>query len=241
MDNAYINCGHYTRGCQFVSPCCNNIVRCRLCHDDTYLDHQINRYEINEIVCNKCSLHQPVSNYCIGCNLQFGEYYCDICRLYICNRNDDFYHCNKCKICRVGNTNTLFHCDTCDVCLPLEKKDNHICKSNMLKTDCIICCQDLFTSTKPTIKLPCQHILHSHCAIEWMKRSIGCPLCRKTMMEGETLHKYIEELDNLILNMPVEPEEIMNAYCNECNLQFDVKFHPFGLKCNKCGGYNTKL
>jgi RING finger/CHY zinc finger protein 1 len=74
-----------------------------------------------------------------------------------------------------------------------------------------------------------------------MKRSIGCPLCRKTMMEGETLHKYIEELDNLILNMPVEPEEIMNAYCNECNLQFDVKFHPFGLKCNKCGGYNTKL
>ena len=105
----------------------------------------------------------------------------------------------------------------------------------------MICCQDLFTSTKPTIKLPCSHILHSHCGLEWMKRSIGCPLCRKTMIDGDTLIKFNQEIDKFISDLQIHTEELVNAYCNDCNQHFDVKYHPFGLKCVNCGNYNTKM
>jgi RING finger/CHY zinc finger protein 1 len=109
-----------------------------------------------------------------------------------------------------------------------------------LKIDCVICSQDLFTSTKPYFTLPCEHILHLDCAKEWMKRSIGCPLCRKTMIDGELLLKHIDNIDKLILDFSMETHEIITAYCNDCNQNFDVNYHPFGLKCNNCGGYNTK-
>jgi RING finger/CHY zinc finger protein 1 len=240
MQPYYINCGHYTRGCQFVSPCCLNIVRCRFCHDDTYVDHQINRFEICEIVCNNCSLKQPISNKCIGCEIQFGEYYCEICRLYICDKKTDIFHCAKCKICRIGNKDTIHHCDICGICYNIENKDSHKCNSDIAKIDCVICSQDLFTSTKSYFSLPCGHILHLDCATEWMKRSIGCPLCRKTIIDGELLLKYIENIDKLISQFSLENQEIINAYCNDCNKNFDVNYHPFGLKCSYCSGYNTK-
>ena len=117
MEEYQVDCGHYIRGCKFVSPCCGNIVRCRICHDDTYLDHELNRSKVNEIICNNCLLHQCVSNNCIGCGVQFGKYFCEICRLYDCNENRHIYHCDKCGICRIGNIDEFFHCDKCGICL----------------------------------------------------------------------------------------------------------------------------
>jgi hypothetical protein len=61
------------------------------------------------------------------------------------------------------------------------------------------------------------------------------------MIEGETLTKFNKELDDHISNVTIDNQEIVNAYCNECNINFDIKYHPFGLKCIKCGGYNTKI
>jgi RING finger/CHY zinc finger protein 1 len=61
------------------------------------------------------------------------------------------------------------------------------------------------------------------------------------MIDGDILANYIQELDQYIYSTPIDSDEIVNAYCNECNLHFDIKFHPIGLKCNQCGGYNTKL
>jgi hypothetical protein len=61
------------------------------------------------------------------------------------------------------------------------------------------------------------------------------------MIEGETLTKFNKELDNYISNVNIVSEEIVNAYCNDCNIHFDIKYHPFGLKCTTCGGYNTRL
>ena len=241
MEGYQVDCGHYIRGCQFVSPCCGNIVRCRICHDDNYLDHELNRYKVNEIVCNKCSLHQIVSNNCIGCGIEFGKYFCNHCRLYECNANRNIYHCDKCGLCRIGEVNDFFHCDKCGICLSIKLKDNHICKVNLMQNDCMICAQDLFTSTKSAIILPCNHVIHTPCVNEWMKRNIGCPLCRKTMITGEILDEYIKNYDNFISNNPLSDLDLVNAYCNDCNRNFQLNFHPFGLKCINCGGYNTKL
>lgn len=240
MENYYINCGHYTRGCQFVSPCCKKIIRCRICHDDNYLDHKINRHDINKIICNNCSTIQPVSNKCINCNIIFGEYFCEVCRLYICNKEYDIFHCDKCNICRIGNINTVIHCDQCGICYHKDKFQNHKCKENISKIDCMICSEDLFTSRKPYYTLPCEHLVHFECGNEWLKRSIGCPLCRKTMIEGDLLKNYIDSIDKHISEFPFESDEIANAYCNDCNKNFEIKYHIFGLKCIYCGGYNTK-
>ena len=81
------NCGHYISGCKIVAKCCNKEFGCRLCHDSEISEHAINRYEIEDITCNNCSLRQPSSNSCINkeCSLfggKFASYYCNICHLY---------------------------------------------------------------------------------------------------------------------------------------------------------------
>lgn len=35
---------------------------------------------------------------CEGCGNLFGEYYCDICHLFDCDKKQ--YHCQECGICR---------------------------------------------------------------------------------------------------------------------------------------------
>ena len=89
QDIKYIkeNCGHYISGCKIIAKCCNTEFGCRLCHDSEISDHEINRYEIEEIICNNCKLRQSVSNSCINteCSVfggNFASYYCDICHLY---------------------------------------------------------------------------------------------------------------------------------------------------------------
>lgn len=69
------NCGHYISGCKIVAKCCNKEFGCRLCHDFETPDHEINRYEIEDIICNNCRLRQPVSNSCINkeCSLFGGS------------------------------------------------------------------------------------------------------------------------------------------------------------------------
>ena len=109
-----------------------------------------------------------------------------------------------------------------------------------IATNVVFVFLDLFTSTKSTIILPCNHVIHIHCVNEWMKQNIGCPLCRKTMISGHILDEYIQTYDKYILNNPLPDLELINAYCNDCNKNFQINFHPVGLKCINCGGYNTK-
>ena len=53
-------CGHYVSGCKIIAKCCNKDYGCRVCHDFENTDHEINRYEIEEIICNNCRLRQPI-------------------------------------------------------------------------------------------------------------------------------------------------------------------------------------
>ena len=66
------NCEHYFRNFKLVSTCCNKIYICRFCHNENE-DHEINRFEIKEIICCKCNILFSVilcvfSSHCIEYN-----------------------------------------------------------------------------------------------------------------------------------------------------------------------------
>ena len=81
-----------------------NIIH-RICHDEEVNSHTLDsRKDVNKIRCKVCNTEQGVSNRCINveCNIEFGKYYCEVCRLWE-NREEiykDIYHCEKCNICR---------------------------------------------------------------------------------------------------------------------------------------------
>jgi hypothetical protein len=56
-------CTHYARNCNIIAPCCNRIVGCRICHDDTSAPGHppMNRFMIREVVCKPCGTRQMAS------------------------------------------------------------------------------------------------------------------------------------------------------------------------------------
>lgn len=244
------NCGHYISGCKIVAKCCGREFGCRICHDFEISDHEINRYEIEEIVCNHCNMRQPASNSCINKECfffveTFASYYCDICHLYSDKPASEIYHCEKCKICRMcgaGNKpSDFFHCDKCGGCIHTNLEKTHKCVPDAFRNDCCICLDNIFLSREPTSFLPCGHVIHTSCLSSSLKQNkYTCPLCRKMMIQGSMLEVMIQHYDNMIAVYPYDDENIETEItCNDCNFKGKVGFHPIGLKCGGCGGYNT--
>lgn len=231
------NCEHYFRNCKIISPCCNKIYTCRLCHNDNE-KHEINRFEIKEIVCSLCNTRQNVSNQCIKCNIEFAKYFCNKCNFFDDRIERNYYHCDKCGFCRVGDDKKYFHCDTCNICII--DNDNHICCKNAFDNNCPICLENLFHSTRTSCVLSCSHTIHMDCLEMQIKNNkFNCPICRKSIHSGEELKKIVEFIDNLIEENPFSEEIFYDIKCNDCSSQNKSKFHPFGMKCANCGCYNT--
>ena len=248
------NCGHYISGCKIIAKCCNKEFACRICHDFETPDHEINRYEIEEIICNNCKLRQPISNSCINkeCNIfgmdvegeKFASYYCDICHIYSDKPKSEIYHCEKCKICRmcgIGNKpSDFFHCDRCGGCINKQLEETHKCLTDSLRNDCCICLDNIFLSREAVVILPCSHAIHSTCFNSSIKQNkYTCPLCRKTMIKKEAHDIINREYDNIISLYPYDENIKAEISCNDCEFKGEVSFHPVGLKCGGCGGYNT--
>lgn len=250
MNNSENKCSHYDRKCRIVSPCCNKIFGCRICHDNYYEEndtekecnikyHKINRYEIKKIICNNCNLKQDISNKCIQCNTTFGMYYCNICNFFDNDTSKGQYHCEKCNICRVGGRENFYHCDKCNCCISNKFKDDHICIDNSLDGECPVCLENIFESVKQVILLKCGHSIHQECYVNLIKNNnIKCPVCNKSIIDNTILNNYLE---NEINNTPMP--EIYNynvdILCNDCNKTSNTKFHIIGHKCSFCNSYNT--
>lgn len=245
MEELEYGCSHYKRKCIIIAPCCKKQFKCRLCHDEFYEDkddHKINRKDINEIICIKCNTKQGISNECVNCTLVFGNYYCEICRLYDDTDKGQF-HCDKCGICRVGGKDNFFHCNKCNLCLNKDLQNNHKCVENTANQKCPICCYYLFNSTESVSILKCGHSIHSECLkmlyTSNTMSSIRCPLCNKSSFDCTQLFQH---LDNEIALTPM-PEDLnynIKILCNDCNKKSETKFHIIGHKCQDCGSYNTK-
>ena len=249
IDDKKENCGHYISGCKIIAKCCDKEFGCRMCHDFETAEHEINRYEIEEIICNECNTRQPVTNSCINSECyffkeNFATYYCDICHLYSDKPASEIYHCEKCNICRmcgIGNKpSDFFHCDKCGGCINTKIEKTHKCVTDALRNDCCICLDNIFLSREAVSVLPCGHAIHSKCFNASIKQNkFTCPLCRKMMLTGDSLSMMIMHYDSIISLYPYDENINAEISCNDCEFKGEVPFHPVGIKCGGCGGYNT--
>ena len=56
----------------FQTPCCDNLYRCRFCHDEEQ-NHTLRRDDVKEIECSECGLRQEVQQSCPRCGTVFGK------------------------------------------------------------------------------------------------------------------------------------------------------------------------
>ena len=239
-----MGCKHYSRKCRIQSPCCKQWHPCRLCHDEAS-DHEIDRYEINTIQCMSCFTVQSAKKVCenISCQVVMAHYYCDICHLWNDDSAASIYHCEQCKICRRGKGLGIdyFHCTTCKACLLIEMKEKHRCRERVLDSNCPICNEYLFTSTRSITFMPCRHPIHVDCLEQWIYQDFHCPVCFKALAD---LSSFYRRLDVFMQSnsMPAEYElMIATIFCNECEQRSVAPYHFLYHKCLPCGSYNTRV
>jgi len=187
-DREELGCAHYKRHCKLVAPCCSKVYNCRFCHDEAEPTHSLDRKKVEEVECLKCSARVPAEADCKQCGVVFGSaHFCRVCRLY-----DDVdkgqFHCEGCGICRVGGRDKYEHCNNCGLCLP--KSDGHKCRSDISKTNCPVCMEDLHTSRVAAHIPPCSHLIHTTCYHDMLKSGLfACPTCGLSM-QVEIVFKY---------------------------------------------------
>ncbi|KAL9992912.1 putative transcription factor C2H2 family [Helianthus debilis subsp. tardiflorus] len=241
-------CKHYRRRCMIRAPCCNEIYDCRHCHNEAasmskrvYDRHELNRFDVEQVICSVCDTEQPVHRTCTNCGVKMGEYLCEICKFYDDDIDKGLFHCDDCGICRVGGRENFFHCNKCGSCYSIGLLDNHSCVENSMHNHCPICYEYLFDSMKDTAVMKCGHTMHRECYIEMIKRDkFCCPLCTKSIMDMSAAWKMIDE--EIEANMM--PDEYRRKkiwiLCNDCNDTTEVYFHILGHKCRHCRSYNTR-
>ncbi len=178
MQNVDRKCTHYVRRCAIVTPCCNKIFPCRLCHNDSE-DHEVDRFKVETLKCRQCGTTQPVSTHCKNCGISFGLYSCIKCRLFD-DTDKGQYHCEECGICRTGGRDNFFHCDKCGICMSVGIKDTHKCRNESGKDMCPVCFDSIYTSTEPSLVPGCGHLIHSKChrlIMEYGHKR--CPYCNQ--------------------------------------------------------------
>lgn len=236
-------CSHYMRKCKFYTPCCESIYRCRYCHD-AEKDHVLTKENVTQLVCEDCNTIQPLQQNCQNCGLQFGKYFCLECKLFDDEEKRQQFHCKGCGICRIGEQDKYFHCDGCDMCLPINLKDKHTCIENVSHANCPVCLEDIHASREPSQIPPCHHLIHKSCfeQLTFVHNKLVCPVCNKSLYNEEALKPLWEFYDSEIKSIPM-PEKyqdlFVEAICRNCQSVGMSTFHPVGLKCQHCGGYNT--
>lgn len=237
MATCSMGCEHYTRSCSLQAPCCNKFYTCRLCHDENE-NHQMDRFRVSVVQCSTCKKIQQAQKMCEGCNIVFGEYYCEICHLY--DKNKEQYHCTHCGICRIGPKEKFFHCTKCNLCLAMDLQGNHKCVENVSRQNCPVCMEDMHTSRVYAQVLPCGHLLHSTCYSDMLKKgSYRCPVCMQSAVD---MTQCWQNLDEEVSQTPMPPEYqnmTVMVLCNDCHIRSSVPFHVLGMKCPGCGSYNT--
>jgi hypothetical protein len=243
--NQVYGCKHYKRGCKLKAKCCGRIFACRFCHDENS-QHQMDRFDTQEVMCQKCKTIQPVTNVCTNstCGISFARYFCDICKFYDDDPAKSIYHCPQCKICRIGKGLGIdyCHCDKCNACLSIKNFEEHACIENKLGSNCPICSQNMFHSTHPCAIMRCGHGIHIDCLAKYQRTNYKCPLCSKSLLDD--MSSIWSEIEEDIAAQPM-PLEFTNYYaktlCNDCNAKTVGQYHFIGIKCGECGGYNTSI
>ncbi|XP_044395689.1 E3 ubiquitin-protein ligase MIEL1 [Triticum aestivum] len=236
-------CEHYRRRCKIVAPCCKEVFPCRHCHNDATAfgdRHNICRQDVEKVVCVLCDTEQPVSQVCVRCGVNMGEYFCDVCKFYDDDTEKGQYHCHDCGICRVGGKENYFHCAKCGSCYAVALRDNHQCVEDSMRQNCPICYEYLFDSLKGTRVLNCGHTMHMDCFAEMVDHNkYTCPICSKTALDMTVHWGMLDQEIEATIMPPVYRYKVW-VLCNDCNKVSEVDFHVIGHKCSHCNSYNTR-
>jgi len=212
--------------------------------DEDEFHHNIDRFAISEIICRKCYTKQSSkSNKCINCGIQFGEYHCSICNLWMSNEEEP-YHCEHCGFCRVGGAENFKHCHDCGMCIDIELFDDHNCKSGKYQSNCPVCQEDLFSSRDASHEMPCGHAIHWHCFEELTSFDSRCPICKKTAEVPENMYSTWQAMAMSIALQPVplELQKVVDITCIDCEREDkNRQWHFLGVQCNFCSSFNTNV
>ncbi|KAF8035240.1 hypothetical protein BT93_C1305 [Corymbia citriodora subsp. variegata] len=66
----------------------------------------------------------------------------------------------------------------------IEKLEQKSCSPSNGDASCCICLEEL-NGIKKVVEIPCSHLFHCKCIIEWLKYNNSCPLCRCKVEEEE--------------------------------------------------------
>jgi chromosome segregation ATPase len=58
-------------------------------------------------------------------------------------------------------------------------------------------CYELLTSSEDLVCLPCGHVFHQHCTIQWFQSKKNCPQCRHPANEKNSRKIFFSEADDL--------------------------------------------
>eukprot|EP00835_Amoeboradix_gromovi_P002562 NODE_148_length_17471_cov_0.413136.p5 type:complete len:317 gc:universal NODE_148_length_17471_cov_0.413136:14162-15112(+) len=238
--NGTHGCQHYQRSAVIISNCCNDLVVCRLCHDEKH-SHEINRFEIDQIMCMYCKTKQKPSKSCSNCKQVLGSYYCNICHFWDNDDSKDKFHCNDCGLCRSGKQKDFYHCEVCDTCMNINLIGKHPCLEKSSHSDCPICNELLFTSVRPLTLMKCGHAIHLHCLESYLENNYQCPYCMSSVAD---MSDFFEKMDEMVKEheMPEEYKHFRaDILCNDCHATKEMPYHFVGHKCDKCNSWNTRV
>jgi len=206
--------------------------------------HTIDRFAIKEIICRNCFSRQTSkTNSCLNCKIQFGEYHCKKCNLWMSSEEDP-YHCDDCGFCRVGGASNFRHCHDCGMCVDAEKFEEHNCKVGQYMNDCPVCREDLFSSRNASHEMPCGHVIHWHCFKQLANHDSRCPICKKTAVTPEHMALTWNALALGIVLQPLPPDmtKAVDINCIDCKAKdTNRRWHFLGTHCGKCGSFNTLI
>merc|ERR1719410_3397915 len=204
--------------------------------------HKIDRFAIREIICKICLTRQSSkTNNCRACNVQFGEYHCSICNLWM-SLEEQPYHCKACGFCRLGGSENFKHCFKCGMCIDITAFHDHNCKVGKYMSNCPVCQEDLFSSRSASHEMPCGHSIHWHCFQQLANHDSRCPICKKTAESAERMASTWAAIARDIAMQPLPPEwaKVVNITCNDCEERdFGRRWHFLGVQCNRCSSFNT--
>mmetsp|Transcript_17968 Transcript_17968/g.40606 ORF Transcript_17968/g.40606 Transcript_17968/m.40606 type:complete len:460 (+) Transcript_17968:264-1643(+) len=206
--------------------------------------HEIDRFSITEVICRVCYTRQSSkTNICTNCGVQFGEYHCHVCNLWM-SVGDEPYHCVKCGFCRVGGRENFRHCDDCGICIDANNFDDHNCKSGKYMSNCPVCLGDLFSSRLASHEMPCGHAIHWHCFKQLTTHDTRCPVCKKTAETSEQMEQTWAEMAMGIALQPVPPDmtRLVDILCIDCEERSaNQRWHFLGVQCHSCNSFNTLI
>jgi RING finger/CHY zinc finger protein 1 len=157
--------------------------------------HEVPRFEITEVVCAACSFRQPRSGKCSSCGVQFAVYFCEKCNLWDDNaKPKKIFHCDECGICRVGGRENFFHCSTCGSCYANSLRDSHKCIENSMHSNCPMCQENMFHSTRTVQILRCGHTIHSECLHTYMRGASTTVAVRENYTRNECSFRLFDVL-----------------------------------------------